>query len=115
MAGAPEIAGERTFTVGPETIVLTDGRALHVPARTPGANACIELMNNANKLAVTGLPPPDGLRDGAVRDFGPRNKVCVVIGSAVDGVVHRFSVVSDDTSALANVGALASVRAGSYL
>jgi hypothetical protein len=115
MAGAPEIGGKATFTVGPETIVLTDGRVLHVPARTPGANACVELMTNANKLAVTGFPPPEGLRDAAVRNYGPRNKFCVIIGSVVDGVVHRFSVVSDDTSALANVGALASARAGSYL
>jgi hypothetical protein len=114
MSVAPELnvrqSGASTFTVGPERIHLTDGRVLRVPAHTPGANACIELMTKDDKIAVTGLGPPDGLLDRVVRNYGPRNWTCVIV-AALDahGLVTRFSVLDTTDKLVANKG-LASVR-----
>jgi len=115
MTASPEVGATRPFTVGPESIFLAGGRVLHVPPRTQGANACVELMTDANKLAVTGFGPPYGLRDAVVRNYGPRNKICIVIAAVAAGdVVQRFAVLGDEDG-LANVGALVAVRGESYL
>jgi hypothetical protein len=103
----------RLFTVGPEVIHLTDGRVLRVPPKTPGANGCVELMTDANKLAVTGLPPPEGLRHSAP-NYGRRNACIVIAAVAKHDVVRRFSVLADQHG-LANVGQLVAARGTAYL
>lgn len=116
MAGTPELGDGGVFRVGPETIVLANGVTLQVRAGTPGANACVELMTPANKLAVTGLPAPDGLRDSAVRNYGPRSAVCIVIAQTDHNhVVRRFSVLGGDAKGLADVGALRKAEPGGFL
>lgn len=45
-------------TVGPASVVFKDGVRLEVPARTPGGNACIELVRRDDWEAITGLENP---------------------------------------------------------
>jgi hypothetical protein len=117
MTISPELAETyptSLFMVGPEVIHLTDGRVLHVPPKTPGANGCPELLTGANRLAVTGLPAPDGLRDSNL-PINSRRHACIVIAAvAKHDVVRRFAVLPDQHG-LANVGELVAARGTAYL
>jgi hypothetical protein len=125
--GAPEISSGPSagslFTVGPERIDLVGGKVLVLPAGTPGANACIDLMTDADKLDLTGLPAPEGLRDAGVRNYGAVRGQCVVV-AALDahGRVARFSVLdtagnekSGTHPGLANAGGIAARSGDRYL
>jgi len=126
--GAPEISSGPSagavFTVGPERIDLVDGKVLVVPAGTPGANACIALMTDADRLDLTGLPAPEGLRDAAVRNYGGVARGQCVVAAALDvrGLVVRFSVLDTAESekshlhvGLANVGGIVARSGDRYL
>ena len=107
---------EEIFTLGPIQLHLVGGGRLEVPAGTPGANGCPELMTEAQKLAVTGLAPPLGVDEEQVRLYGPRSPVCLVIASlAADGDVARFEVLPTDDGGHAEVGGLLEAVDGGVL
>jgi len=123
----PEIdatpSGAVVFRVGPERIHLVGGAVLDVPAATPGANACVELLTDAEKVGLTGLAALEGLDDATVRNNGAPNDPCVVI-AALDTHRHvvRFSALDTAEGArsqlhagLANVGGLVAQTRDRYL
>jgi hypothetical protein len=80
------------FSLGPMELALADGTILRVPAATPGGNACIVFMSDAEKLEATGLPAPEGLSDQAVaKSIGlSRAMTCTVIAELSEaGTVER--------------------------
>jgi hypothetical protein len=107
--------GASTFTVGPERIHLTDGRVVRVPAHTPGANACAELMTTADKIAYTGFSLPDALNTR----YLPGHPCVIIAALDAQGLVQRFSVLNTDQrdthGGLANVGAVVARRGSRYL
>ena len=126
-ASNPEIdanwSGAVVFRVGPERIRLVGGTVLDVPAATPGANACVELMTDADKLRLTGFSALEGLDDATVRKNGAPNDPCVVIATLdARKRVTRFAVLDTGEGSrsrlhvgLANVGGLVARTGDRYL
>jgi hypothetical protein len=74
--------GTSSFTMGPGVLVLTDGRRIHLASRTPGGNACFELLTRADWPAVTGFEhPTERMVRQALRSNGP----CAVVGQLRKG------------------------------
>lgn len=103
------------FTVGPMDVEMADGSVLHVPAETPGGNACLPLMTSADRRFATGQARDD-IPDEAVVSMAGLSDGCVVI-AALDpnGSVARFQILSTDPLGRADVGDLVERRRSGYL
>jgi hypothetical protein len=76
-------------TVGPMTLVLSDGQHLSVLPGTPGGNACLELMDARDRRRATGMDHPT---DRQVRLYGGLEARCSISGTRIGKRVTSFQV-----------------------
>lgn len=107
--------GSPPFTVGPVDLVLADGTRLYVPAETPGGNACLPLMTEADRRFATGMSE-DQIPDETVRLYGGLSEECVMIAALDEAdAVEWFEILSTDPLGRATVGDLVERRGSGLL